>query len=54
MLQQDSKTPDDLWTCLAEYAPPPAGEMLAIAHNGKLANGRMFSFAAYGGSSITA
>ncbi len=48
----DSKNPEDLWTFLAEYEERTGGEVLAIAHNGNLSNGRMFSFDAYDGSAL--
>ena len=48
--QYDSKNPEDLWAFLAEYEERTGGEVLAIAHNGNLSNGRMFSMNAYDGS----
>ncbi|MEM6579138.1 MAG: DUF3604 domain-containing protein, partial [Pseudomonadota bacterium] len=51
--QFDSKNPEDLWAYLAEYEARTGGEVLAIAHNGNLSNGRMFSFNAYDGSDLT-
>ncbi|MGV6806147.1 MAG: DUF3604 domain-containing protein [Ruegeria sp.] len=51
--QYDSKNPEDLWAFLAEYEGRTGGEVLAIAHNGNLSNGRMFSFNAYDGSELT-
>ncbi|MEM9392668.1 MAG: DUF3604 domain-containing protein [Pseudomonadota bacterium] len=51
--QYDSKNPEDLWAYLAEYEQRSGGEVLAIAHNGNLSNGRMFSFNAYDGSELT-
>ncbi|WP_068114666.1 DUF3604 domain-containing protein [Tropicimonas marinistellae] len=51
--QYDSKNPEDLWTYLAEYEARTSGEVLAIAHNGNLSNGRMFSMNAYDGSPLT-
>ncbi|MEM8632852.1 MAG: DUF3604 domain-containing protein, partial [Pseudomonadota bacterium] len=38
---------------LAEYEARTGGEVLAIAHNGNLSNGRMFSMNAYDGSALT-
>ncbi|MHA3980400.1 DUF3604 domain-containing protein [Halovulum sp. GXIMD14794] len=52
--QYDSKNPEDLWDFLAEYEARTGGEVLAIAHNGNLSNGRMFSMNAYDGSPLTA
>jgi hypothetical protein len=37
-----STNPRDLWTWLAEYESRTGGDVLAIAHNGNLANGIMF------------
>ncbi|MFD0910905.1 DUF3604 domain-containing protein [Ruegeria arenilitoris] len=51
--QYDSKNPEDLWAFLAEYEERTGGEVLAIAHNGNLSNGRMFSLNAYDGSVLT-
>ncbi|CUH42595.1 DUF3604 domain-containing protein [Ruegeria atlantica] len=51
--QYDSKNPEDLWAFLAEYEERTGGEVLAIAHNGNLSNGRMFSMNAYDGSALT-
>ncbi|MEO9575720.1 MAG: DUF3604 domain-containing protein [Tateyamaria sp.] len=51
--QYDSKNPEDLWTFLAEYEERTGGEVLAIAHNGNLSNGRMFSMNTYDGSELT-
>lgn len=51
--QYDSKNPEDLWAFLAEYEEQTGGEVLAIAHNGNLSNGRMFSLNAYDGSALT-
>jgi hypothetical protein len=51
--QYDSKNPEDLWAFLADYEDRTGGEVLAIAHNGNLSNGRMFSWNAYDGSPLT-
>ncbi|WP_412551040.1 DUF3604 domain-containing protein [Shimia sp. MIT910701] len=51
--QFDSKNPEDLWAYLAEYEARTGGEVLAIAHNGNLSNGRMFSMNAWDGSDLT-
>ena len=37
-----SPNPRDLWKWMATYEEKTGGEMLAIAHNGNLSNGRMF------------
>ncbi|PRY26264.1 uncharacterized protein DUF3604 [Aliiruegeria haliotis] len=51
--QYDSKNPEDLWTYLADFEARTGSEVLAIAHNGNLSNGRMFSMNAYDGSELT-
>jgi len=40
---QDSTDPEDLWNHLAAYEAQTPGQVLAIAHNGNVSNGRMFS-----------
>jgi hypothetical protein len=40
---QDSTDPEDLWRHLADYESETGGQVLAIAHNGNVSNGRMFS-----------
>jgi hypothetical protein len=40
---QDSTDPEDLWSALSAYEESTGGEVLAIAHNGNVSNGRMFS-----------
>lgn len=37
-----SDNPRDLWKWMADYEQKTGGEVLAIAHNGNLSNGRMF------------
>lgn len=37
-----SDNPADLWTWMANYEDKTGGNVLAIAHNGNLSNGRMF------------
>ena len=37
-----STTPEDLWKVLQAYEDKTGGQVLAIAHNGNLSNGRMF------------
>ena len=39
---QGSDDPRDLWKWMAAYEEKTGGEVLAIAHNGNLSNGRMF------------
>ncbi len=43
---QGSPDPRDLWKWLANYEQKTGGDVLAIAHNGNLANGIMFPFEA--------
>ncbi|MFV0276539.1 MAG: DUF3604 domain-containing protein [Parahaliea sp.] len=40
---QDSTDPEDLWRSLATYEDSTGGQVLAIAHNGNVSNGRMFA-----------
>ena len=40
---QHSNDPEDLWNALADYEKQTGGEVIAIAHNGNVSNGRMFS-----------
>jgi hypothetical protein len=40
---QDSTDPEDLWKALADYEQKTGGQILAIAHNGNVSNGRMFA-----------
>ena len=37
-----SDDPRDLWKWMAAYEEKTGGDVLAIAHNGNLSNGRMF------------
>jgi hypothetical protein len=39
----DSEDPEDLWTYLGGYEKKTGGEVMAIAHNGNVSNGLMFS-----------
>ena len=41
-LPPGSDNPRDLWKWLAAYEDKTGGDVLAIAHNGNLTNGRMF------------
>lgn len=49
----DSVNPIDLWNYLAAYEKKTGGEVMAIAHNGNLANGNMFGFTQYDGTAMT-
>lgn len=40
---QDSTDPEDLWNALQRYEKTTGGEVIAIAHNGNVSNGRMFA-----------
>lgn len=40
---QHSLDPEDLWHALADYEQETGGQVMAIAHNGNVSNGRMFS-----------
>ena len=40
---QDSTDPEDLWAALQTYEDMTGGQVLAIAHNGNVSNGRMFA-----------
>jgi hypothetical protein len=40
---QHSNDPEDLWAALEDYEQHTGGKVLAIAHNGNVSNGRMFS-----------
>ena len=42
MLPLGSDNPRDLWKWMAAYEDKTGGDVLAIAHNGNLSNGRMF------------
>jgi hypothetical protein len=39
----DSDDPEDLWTYLEEYEAKTGGTVIALAHNGNVSNGTMFS-----------
>ena len=45
MKPQGSDDPRDLWKWMAAYEEKTGGNVLAIAHNGNLSNGRMFPLA---------
>lgn len=40
---QHSLDPEDLWVALQEYEDKSGGQIMAIAHNGNVSNGRMFA-----------
>lgn len=40
---QDSTDPERLWDALEQYETRTGGEVMAIAHNGNVSNGRMFA-----------
>jgi hypothetical protein len=50
----DSLDPVDLWNYLAGYEAKTGGHVIAIAHNGNLANGNMFGLAQFDGRPLTA
>ncbi len=49
----DSDDPADLWSFLDQYEKLTGGQVLAIAHNGNLTNGIMFSPLDYKGKALT-
>ena len=51
---QDSTDPEDLWSALSAYEESTGGEVLAIAHNGNVSNGRMFSHTRLNGKQLDA
>ena len=46
----DSTNPEDLWKALQAYEDDTGGDVLAIAHNGNMSNGIMFSDKYYDGN----
>lgn len=50
----DSPNPEHLWDVLDEYQYRTGDQVLTIAHNGNLSNGKMFEMAEYDGSAISA
>ncbi|MEM7570698.1 MAG: DUF3604 domain-containing protein, partial [Pseudomonadota bacterium] len=50
----DSNDPEDLWAALAAFEAQTGSQALAIAHNGNLSNGVMFSETDLKGNPITA
>jgi hypothetical protein len=51
--QFDSQNPEDLWRALAEFEGRTGAEVMAIAHNGNLSNGRMFTMKNYAGGGLS-
>lgn len=51
---QDSTNPEDLWASLEAYERTSGGEVLAIAHNGNVSNGRMFAPQTLSGTPLSA
>jgi hypothetical protein len=49
---QDSLDPRDLWQALAHYEEATGGSVMAIAHNGNISNGMMFSDTSVDGKAI--
>ena len=49
----DSQNPEDLWAFLAEYEKRSGGQVMAIAHNGNVSNGLMFSDKDFDGNPLT-
>ena len=49
----DSEDPEDLWAYLENYEAKTGGEVLAIAHNGNVSNGLMFSDKDFNGRRMT-
>jgi hypothetical protein len=50
---EDSSDPERLWEALAAYEKKSGGRVLAIPHNGNLANGIMFDLKTLAGAAIT-
>jgi hypothetical protein len=48
----DSIDPEDLWDYMSQYEATTGGSILAIAHNGNVSNGQMFSTERLNGSPI--
>jgi len=49
----DSEDPEDLWKFLEGYQKKTGGTVLAIAHNGNVSNGLMFSDKDFSGKALT-
>ena len=49
----DSRDPEKLWEFFAGYEADTGGNVLALAHNGNLSNGRMFALTTLDGSPLT-
>ena len=50
---EDSADPEDLWKAMQAYEDKTGGDLLAIPHNGNLANGIMFDVETLSGKPIT-
>jgi hypothetical protein len=48
-----SENPEKLWEWMAKYEAKTGGQLLAIAHNGNLSNGRMFELVDFDGQPLT-
>jgi Protein of unknown function (DUF3604) len=51
--QYDSDNPEDLWRHLDAVEKNTGGEVLAIAHNGNVSNGTMFTMETFGGKPLS-
>jgi hypothetical protein len=49
----NSENPEKLWEWMAKYEAKTGGQLLAIAHNGNLSNGRMFELVDFDGQPLT-
>ena len=49
----NSEDPEKLWAWMAEYERKTGGQLLAIAHNANLSNGRMFELVDFAGQALT-
>ena len=49
----DSEDPEDLWAYLETYEKKTGGKVIALAHNGNVSNGLMFSEKDFAGKPIT-
>ena len=49
----DSQDPEDLWAYLDDFETNTGGKVLALAHNGNVSNGLMFSDRNFSGKSLT-
>jgi len=49
----DSENPEDLWAYMDDYETNTGGKVLALAHNGNVSNGLMFSDKDFDGKKLT-